>query len=198
MHIKLIIIYMGRYLIVFQCYISQNGELMPRNIIKKVCLLGDGAVGKTSLIRRYVYDDFDDKYLMTIGAKITKKSMLVEDSDEQINLTMMVNDIVGQVEFERLHKQYYRGSKGGLFVCDLTRKDTLERMEWWLNSFKDVAGDVPIILLGNKVDLKDEHEITPEDMAEFAEKFNCPYFLTSAKTGENVENAFINMGKRVV
>ena len=171
---------------------------MPRNVIKKVCLLGDGAVGKTSLIRKYVYDDFDDKYLMTIGAKITKKSLLVEGPDEQINLTMMVNDIVGQVEFERLHKQYYRGSKGGLFVCDLTRKDTLERMEWWLNSFREVAGDVPVILLGNKVDLKDEHEITPELMTEFAEKFNCPFFMTSAKTGENVEKAFENMGKRVV
>jgi len=173
---------------------------MARNLIKKVCLLGDGAVGKTSLIRRYVYDDFDDKYLMTIGAKITKKAMKVisEDTKEEINLTMMVNDIVGQVEFERLHKQYYRGSKGGLFVCDLTRKDTLERVEWWLNSFREVAGDVPVILLGNKLDLKDEHEITFEDMAKFAKKFNCPYFLTSAKTGENVERAFENMGKRVV
>ena len=171
---------------------------MPRNVIKKVCLLGDGAVGKTSLIRKYVYDDFDDKYLMTIGAKITKKTMLVQQPEEEINLTIMINDIVGQVEFERLHKQYYRGSKGGLFVCDLTRKETLERMEWWLNSFREVAGDVPVILLGNKVDLKDEHEITLEDMVAFAEKFNCPYFLTSAKSGENVENAFINMGKRVV
>ncbi len=173
---------------------------MARNLIKKVCLLGDGAVGKTSLIRKYVYDDFDDKYLMTIGAKITKKSMLVksEENNEEIKLTMMVNDIVGQVEFERLHKQYYRGSKGGLFVCDLTRRDTLERVEWWLNSFRDVAGDVPVILLGNKLDLKEQHEITFEDMAKFAKKFNCPYFLTSAKTGENVERAFENMGKRVV
>ena len=170
---------------------------MARNVIKKVCLLGDGAVGKTSLIRKYVYDDFDDKYLMTIGAKITKKTMKV-GLDEEINLTMMVNDIVGQVEFERLHKQYYRGSKGGLFVCDMTRKDTLERVEWWLDSFRDVAGDVPVILLGNKVDLKEQHEVTYEDMAKFAKKFNCPYFLTSAKTGENVERAFENMGKRVV
>jgi len=170
---------------------------MARNIIKKICLLGDGAVGKTSLIRRYVYDDFADKYLMTIGAKITKKTLKLEEP-EQINLTMMINDIVGQVEFERLHKQYYRSSKGGLFVCDLTRKDTLERVEWWLNSFREVAGDVPVILLGNKLDLKEQHEISFEDMARFAKQFNCPYFLTSAKTGENVERAFENMGNRVV
>ena len=177
---------------------------MPRNLIKKVCLLGDGAVGKTSLIRKYVYDEFDDEYLMTIGTKITKKSMLIKADtngsgpDEDINLTIMVSDIVGQVEFERIHKQYYRGSKGGLFVCDLTRKETLERVEWWLNSFREVAGDVPVILLGNKLDLKEQHEISYEDMAKFAKKFNCPYFLTSAKTGENVERAFENMGKRVV
>ncbi len=171
---------------------------MARNLIKKICLLGDGAVGKTSLIRRYVYDNFDDQYLRTIGTKITKKTMVIKQPDEEINLTMMINDIVGQVGFERIHKQYYRGSKGGIFVCDLTRNDTLERVEWWLNSFRDVAGDVPVILLGNKLDLKENHEITFEDMAAFAERFNLPYFMTSAKTGENVERSFEEIGKRVV
>jgi small GTP-binding protein len=168
---------------------------MPRNLIKKICLLGDGEVGKTSLIRKFVYDEFDDKYLMTIGTKITKKTMIMDSGQEDINLTMMINDIVGQVEFERIHKQYYRGSKAGIFVCDLTRKNTLERMEWWLDSFNEVVGGVPIILLGNKLDLVEQRQISESDIVRFAKNFNCSYFLTSAKTGENVEMAFEKIGR---
>jgi small GTP-binding protein len=168
---------------------------MPRNLIKKICLLGDGEVGKTSLIRKFVYDDFDDKYLMTIGTKITKKTMVLNSGQEEINLTMMINDIVGQVEFERIHKQYYRGSKAGIFVCDLTRKSTLERMEWWLDSFNQVVGEVPLILLGNKLDLVEQRQVSENDLAQFARNFNCSYYLTSAKTGENVEHAFEKIGR---
>jgi small GTP-binding protein len=146
---------------------------MPRNLIKKICLLGDGEVGKTSLIRKFVYDDFDDKYLMTIGTKITKKTMVLNSG----------------------HKQYYRGSKAGIFVCDLTRKSTLERMEWWLDSFNQVVGEVPLILLGNKLDLVEQRQVSENDLAQFARNFNCSYYLTSAKTGENVEHAFEKIGR---
>lgn len=170
---------------------------MPRNLIKKICLLGDGEVGKTSLIRKFVYDDFNDKYLMTIGTKITKKAIILKSEEGEINLTMMINDIVGQVEFERIHKQYYRGSKGGIFVCDLTRKNTLEKMKWWIDSFNQVVGDVPLILLGNKLDLVEQHQITEKDIEGFAKEFNCSYFLTSAKTGENVELAFDKIGREI-
>jgi len=168
---------------------------MPRNLIKKICLLGDGEVGKTSLIRKFVYDEFDDKYLMTIGTKITKKSLTIKSEQDEINLTMMINDIVGQVEFERIHKQYYRGSKAGIFVCDLTRKNTLERMEWWMDSFNQVVGEVPLIILGNKLDLVERRQVTDDDIARFARNFNCSYYLTSARSGENVELAFDKIGR---
>jgi len=168
-----------------------------RNLIKKICLLGDGAVGKTSLIRKYVYDAFDDKYLATIGAKVTKKTVHFEDKGTNYKCTMMIHDIVGQVEFEKIHKQYYRGSVGAILVCDLTRKDTLENMGWWLESLSEVVGKIPILLLGNKLDLEDEFQVTFKDVSVQAKEFGCPYFLTSAKTGENVEKAFENIGKRV-
>ena len=170
---------------------------MPKNLIKKICLLGDGEVGKTSLIRKFVYDEFDDKYLMTIGTKITKKTMTIKSESEEINLTVMINDIVGQVEFERIHRQYYRGSKAGIFVCDLTRPDTLERMDWWLDSFRKVAGDVPILILGNKSDLFEQRQITQNDLEKYSAKYNCPYLFTSAKTGESVEKAFLTVGRFV-
>lgn len=169
-----------------------------RNLIKKICMLGDGAVGKTSLIRKYVYDDFDDKYLATIGAKVTKKVIEVEqENGDVINLTMMINDIVGQVEFEKIHRQFYRGSEGALLVCDLTRKDTLEHMDWWIEHFYAVVEGVPVVLLGNKFDLQGQHQVTARDMEEHAKKLDCEFFFTSAKTGVNVENTFEYIGRRV-
>ena len=105
--------------------------------------------------------------------------------------------MLGQVEFERIHKQYYRGSEGALLVCDLTRKDTFEHLNWWLDSLYEVVGEVPVSLLGNKLDLKDEHQVTFKDMSNAGKKLHCPYYLTSAKTGENVEKAFENIGRRV-
>jgi small GTP-binding protein len=168
-----------------------------RNLIKKICLLGDGAVGKTSLIRKYVWDAFDDKYLATIGAKVTKKVIRFEEGGDEFKCSMMIHDIVGQVEFEKIHKQYYRGSEAAILVCDLTRRDTLEHMGWWLESLSEVVGKVPLLLLGNKLDLKEEYEVDFKDVADQAKEFGCPYFLTSAKTGENVEKAFENIGKRV-
>ncbi len=172
--------------------------MAKRNLIKKICLLGDGAVGKTSLIRKYVHDAFDDKYLMTIGAKVTKKVLNFETDDgDHIHLTIMLHDIVGQVEFERIHKQYYRGAEGALLVCDLTRKDTLDHVGWWLESLSEVVGRVPVSLFGNKLDLKDQHEVDLPDMEAVAREFDCPCYLTSAKTGENVERAFEDIGRRV-
>jgi small GTP-binding protein len=171
---------------------------LKRNLIKKICMLGDGAVGKTSLIRRYVFDDFEDKYLATIGAKVTKKVLEMKGEESQdIHLTMMINDIVGQVEFEKIHRQYYRGSEGALLVCDLTRKETLEHMDWWLVHFYEVVGEVPVVLLGNKKDLGSERQVSDEEMASYANRLNCDYFLTSAKTGESVERAFESLGRRV-
>jgi len=168
---------------------------MARNLIMKVCLLGDGAVGKTSLIRKFVFDEFDDGYLATIGTKITKKPMTLVSGEEAFNLTLMISDIVGQVEFERIHKQYYRGSKAGIFVCDLTRTETLRSVDWWLESFRQVTGNVPIVLLGNKSDLKERRAVSDSDLAKYASRFGCSHYITSAKTGINVEKAFLEVGR---
>lgn len=172
--------------------------MAKRNFIKKICLIGDGAVGKTSLIRRFVYDDFEDKYLATIGAKVTKKVVdFHTESGDQIHLSMMLHDILGQARFERLHKQYYQGAEGALIVVDMTRRETLDRVNWWYDGFTDVTGKVPVTLLGNKNDLKGEHQVTGQELWEAARSIGAPHYLTSAKTGENVERVFTNLGKRV-
>lgn len=162
---------------------------MKKEVIKKICLLGDGAVGKTSLIRRYVYDFFDDKYIKTIGTKVTKKTLTLSD---KLTLTLLIYDILGQKDYERLHKLYYRGSSGALVVSDVTREDTLENMSHWAKSLRDGVGDIPLVFICNKTDLK---KTTTKAIADRARPFNASCFLTSAKTGKNVENAFKSLSE---
>jgi len=160
--------------------------------IIKLCLLGDGAVGKTSLVRRYVYDVFDDKYLMSFGTKVSKKSMDVDGSE----MDLMIWDILGQKTHESLHAAYYRGAAGALAVCDFTRPETMKNLKSWLGSFRSVVGEMPVILLGNKSDL--ERRFTLKELESFGDSVGCPVLETSAKTGQNVELAFSEMGKKLL
>ena len=99
-------------------------EYQKRIIKKKICLLGDAAVGKTSLIRRYVMDKYDDEYLSTLGTKVTKKEVEVIDDFNfvEFQLTFMLWDVLGQKEFKRIHQAAFQGTKGALIVCDLSRQ----------------------------------------------------------------------------
>jgi len=166
---------------------------------KKICLLGDPAVGKTSLIGRYVLDMFDDKYLSTIGTKVTKKNVLIEDEKKglRIDLALMIWDIVGQKEYKKLHQMYYQNASGAIAVCDLTRRETLASLESWVESIFEVNGPIPIVFLGNKADLQEKITITQDDLQKIADKYNTKSFITSAKTGLNVENAFQTIARLV-
>jgi small GTP-binding protein len=177
------------------------------NIKGKVCLLGDNAVGKSSLIRRYVLDIFEDKYLATIGTNITKKSLRLRNPKDnlQINMSLLIWDIMGDVTAleENIHsynnyaaqKKYFENAKGGILVCDITRPNTFKNIPEWVSAFKDVVGDVPMIILGNKVDLQPVSKVSNDDLAEMAAKFNTRFLFTSAKTGDNVDLAFSKIAK---
>src|SRR3972149_5378948 len=101
-----------------------------RELTKKICLLGDPSVGKTSLIRRFVLDEFDDKYLSTIGTKVSKKLLSVEipERDMKVKLTLMIWDVAGQQEYRMFHKMYLKGVEGAFSVGDITRRSTIETM----------------------------------------------------------------------
>ncbi len=157
----------------------------------KVCFIGDAGVGKTSLIKRFVLDVFDDRYIATIGTKVTKKIVDVKAGDGQAKVMMLVWDIMGQKGFrELLREAYFFGAHGAIAVCDLTNKETLEELRYWIKALTDVAGDVPIVFAGNKTDLETERVVKEEDLQELAEKYKSKAFMTSAKTGQNVENVF--------
>jgi small GTP-binding protein len=177
----------------------------------KICLLGDLAVGKTSLIRRYVLDTFDDKYITTIGTKVTKKRLNIEipDKQKEVDLTLLIWDIMGQYQerlpntisqFDRYVPQqnYFFNAKGAIVVCDLTRKSTYKNVKVWTSSLFEITGEIPVIVVGNKVDLEDKHEIQKDEILELAKEYNAISFLTSAKTGQNVEKMFYTLGEILV
>ncbi|HUT27072.1 MAG TPA: Rab family GTPase [Methanomassiliicoccales archaeon] len=166
--------------------------MAKRQFVKKICLLGDGEVGKTSLIRRYVLDIFDDQYIQTFGAKVSKKVLDLED----VNLTLMIWDVLGQKTQKALHTTYYAGANGAFLVCDMTRPETLEHLRHWVDDLQEVAGDIPIIVVGNKCDL--EMKIDPLDLQHFATEIRTPMLLTSALTGEGVQEAFQALGQKAM
>jgi small GTP-binding protein len=177
----------------------------------KVCLLGDVAVGKTSLIRRFVFDTFEGRYISTIGAKVTKKSIKIPypEFDRAIDLTLLIWDIVGQ-HVERLPstlsqyehyvppKNYFRNAKAAIIVCDVTREDTFNNMKIWMTHLFKLSGKVPLIFTGNKLDLLSETDFTVSKIFEFAKENQGESVLTSAKSGENVEKMFYTIGDLIV
>lgn len=169
-------------------------------IIGKICLLGDGQVGKTSLIRKFVLDQFSDNYITTVGTKVSKKKLLLPfpQQDMEFDLTMTIWDILGQKEFMALHNTFYAGAIGGLVVCDLTRRDTWDSLPKWIESFYSVTGTIPIIILGNKCDLTEQWQVTEQDMDKVARQFKAIFMYTSARTGENVELAFQNLASDII
>ncbi|MDI6916215.1 MAG: tetratricopeptide repeat protein [Thermoplasmatales archaeon] len=165
-----------------------------KKLMKKICLVGDPAVGKTSLVRRYVYDMFDDKYLYTIGAKITKKVIDISYPTHDVNFTLMIWDIEGQKGIGKVHSTYYRGADATIIVCDVTMKETLENIPNWKDAVFKVTGEIPLVFLANKIDLPNK-VFNEKEIKAVASEFKAPYLFTSAKTGENVENAFITVSK---
>lgn len=143
-------------------------------------------IGKTSIVDIYAYAKFNSSYLPTIGANITKQSLKV---DNQV-VSLMIWDIAGQKDFYEIYKSYFNGANGIILVYDVTREKTFENLEnWYSECVNNGIGHVPLILVGNKVDLK-ERVVEKIAAEKKADNLNIPYFETSAKNGEGVKNIF--------
>ncbi len=154
-------------------------------IQKKVCMLGSFSVGKTSLVRRFVESIFSDAYLTTVGVKIDKKLMHLDQDD----VTLMLWDIYGEDEFQKLRMSYLRGASGFLLVVDGTRRATLDKALAIKKEADKALGSVLAVLVLNKCDLTGQREIEAEkEEALAAQGWNV--IRTSAKTGQGVEEAF--------
>jgi small GTP-binding protein len=172
--------------------------LVEKKVKVKVCLVGENAVGKTSLIKKFVLDIFDDSYITTIGTKITKKTMTFEAQDP-IKMDMMIWDIMGQASFRSLLQDaYFYGAHGVIAIADSTRVDTVKSLHEWLDSMKQVVGEVPVVFLANKVDITDQLEVTQDLMDSELAKYETKAMFCSAKTGQNVAEAFQLLGEKIV
>ncbi len=153
----------------------------------KVSIVGDYAVGKTSLIKRYMTNSFDEGYKATLGAAISTFKTTVGDSD----ISLQVWDLAGQTSFRRVRVQYLFGTDFALVVYDLTRKDTLECVKEWVADVKKGAPGVLLYLVGNKADLQDDRVIQRNDSEKMREKLKMlGHMETSAKEGTNVKELF--------
>ena len=154
--------------------------------------MGDEGVGKTSLISRFVYDVFSDRYIQTIGTNVHKKEVRVGGR----HVTLMLWDIMGSHEFrEILSQSYFYGTSALICVADWTRRGTLESVPEWVRVAEEVSrAPLPKVLRINKADLREGRDYTAREVAEVARAIGARYYyFTSAKTGESVEAAFGKM-----
>ncbi len=160
---------------------------------KKMFMLGAFAVGKTSLVSRYVHGLFSERYLTTVGVKVDKKVVVVDGQE----MTLLVWDLHGEDEFQRVKPSYLRGSSGCFVVADGTRPETVRSVPAMLEWLRGIVGEIPCLLLLNKHDLHEEWAIDADERR-LLEGTGLTAFPTSAKTGEGVQEAFEELARRML
>ena len=167
---------------------------MSADYIIKLLTLGETEVGKTSIVLRYSDDKFHDNKIATIG--IDFKIKIIKKGNEKIKVS--IYDTAGQERFKNIVKHYYKGANGVLLIYDITKRDTFEKLEFWLEDLKensDNLNNLFIYLIGNKNDLEERREVDFEEANNFAKEKNIPYIEVSAKTGNNIKKLFDEMIK---
>ena len=176
--------------------------LEAKPIKLKLCLVGECAVGKTSLIRRYVLDQFDDTYIGTIGTKVTKREIKIPhpENGRMVDIHLLIWDIIGEPAFRMLvQESYFFGAQGMIAVCDFTRKDTLSALEGWMESAQGITGEIPTVFLANKCDLEHEQQMELNELKGLASRYEkAMAYSSSAKTGLNVELVFKTLSEKVL
>ncbi|TFF69358.1 MAG: GTP-binding protein [Promethearchaeota archaeon] len=165
------------------------------NYIIKICLLGEANVGKTSLVYRFIENKFRENYKSTLGVNLLKKDFTLKEFGD---ISAQIWDLGGQESFKSLRKLYLEGANGALLVYDTTKEKTFEKLQDWIQDFKQARGNEPLLLIGNKIDLTDNIKISDSQAQELADTYNMKYISTSAKTGSNVEDAFIELTKTIL
>ncbi|MEX2702250.1 MAG: GTP-binding protein [Candidatus Baldrarchaeota archaeon] len=165
---------------------------MTEGYLFKVIVVGDAGVGKTSLTIRFAHGYFIDSYLMTIGVDLYTKNV---DLGIGKPIKLQIWDTGGQERFKKLRPLYYKGAAGGLLVYDITNKNSFKHLKNWFNEVQKYCGKIPLILVGNKVDLIKNRKVSVAEEKRLAESFKIPHYRTSAKTGENVNDVFLKLAK---
>ena len=164
----------------------------------KILIIGDSSVGKTCLIQRYANGIFKEDYIMTVGLDFHTKQEMIN------NLTVSIKlwDTAGQERFKALTPSFFRNAEGVVLAYDVTNSESFDNLKFWINSIKTNLFEknifIPIIIIGNKIDLEDMRDISKDIANKFAKENNFKYFETSAKTGEGVDEAFRDLVNQVL
>jgi small GTP-binding protein len=162
------------------------------DFVHKIVLLGDSLVGKTSLVQRYVYDSLSPDVGRTIGAVLHVKKVELDG----VTHKQVIWDLGGQESFSQLREQYCANASAALFIFDRTRLETLQHMDDWLNALYSSAGQIPVIVIENKIDL--DSVITPEQIEGMIQARELIHIQTSAKENTNVEHAYTRLVKEIM
>jgi small GTP-binding protein len=183
---------------------GREGPRVDLELVKmKVCMVGEAAVGKTSLVRRFVLDIFNEAYAATLGARVTKRELHFQgvEIEKHVRVDMTLWDIMGE-RFVRdeLRESYLLGAQGVIAVADIARPSTMDALETWVEWVRSAVGEVPVVYAVNKIDLLAELMKRPSD-EEIEDLFGMKdvfWFYTSAKNGQGVENVFTALAKQVL
>ncbi len=173
--------------------------ILMTTLLFKIILLGDGAVGKTSIRRRYMGEGFRADFLATMGADFA----FLKTKIDGINVEFQIWDLAGQPAFRNVMKSYYKGAMGALAVYDVTQPKSLESLDIWVQEVRERAGtydELPVVLVGNKIDLRDEVPSNLKTIQGFvkSKSLNAGFVETSAKTGEAIEEAFSTLARAIM
>ena len=164
----------------------------------QLLIIGDTAVGKTSIISRYANGTFKEEYIVTVGLDYSIKQEIIDDKSIQIKIW----DTAGQERYKSLTQNYFRNAEGVILTFDVTSTESFGNLKYWISSFKENMEKknifIPVIIIGNKIDLVDSREINKEDAEKFSKEKNYKYFETSAKTGEGVDEAIKELVNQVL
>lgn len=172
-----------------EIYIGRKKEV---NFFKLI-IIGDAAVGKTSMISRFVKGKFSTDYRPTLGISITTMRFSIQGFEDSV-VRFLIFDLAGQEFFKRVRRMYYTGAQAVFVVYDITRRETFEGADFWFEDAKKELGDIPFVLIGNKIDLENERQISTEEGMEKAKNFRCTFVETSVKTNVNIQDTFKILG----